>query len=130
MSTHGEHEAASLRVHVTGADVQLGQAPPRPEAPPASFYTIVLTARYPVRQLLPLAPSREYAIIQAFDNDVVLCDSEGQAQDAANADAALAAPQGALVATGVVLPLRNRNAVYVTASEFPSRVSVIAAYRD
>lgn len=129
MSTHGEHEAAALRVHITGTDVP--QAPPAArQPPPASFGTIVLTAAYPVRLLLPLAPSREWAIVQALDNDIVLCDSEGQAQDPSNADTGLAAPQGGVVPVGVVIPLRNRNAVYVTAASFPSRVSIIAAYAD
>lgn len=129
MSATHDHEQPVLNVHVKSSDVP--QAAPRPaQPPPASFYTVVLTAAFPVRLLLPLARNREWALVQAFDNDVVLCDSQGQAQDAANADSALAAPQGGLVATGVVLPLRNRNEVYVTASVFPSRVSVIAAYSD
>jgi hypothetical protein len=129
MSATHDHEQPVLNVHVKSSDVP--PAAPRPaQAPPASFYTVVLTEAFPVRLLLPLAPNREWAIVQAFDNDVVLCDTQGQAQDPANADSTLAAPQGGLLATGVVLPLRNRNEVFVTAAAFPSRVSVIAAYRD
>lgn len=129
MSAEHDHQMPVMSVHIASSDVPQA-APAARQPPPASFYTLVLTAAYPVRLMLPLAPSREWAIVQALDNDVVLCDTEGQAQDPANADTGLAAPQGAVVPVGVVIPLRNRNAVYVTAATFPSRVSIIAAYRD
>lgn len=129
MSTSGEHHAPLLHVHVASSDVPAA-APARSEAPPASFYTIVLTAAFPVRQMLPLAPNREWALVISADNEVVLCDSQGQAQDTANADSTLAQPQGGLLPANLVVPLRNKNAVWITASVFPSRVTVFAAYKE
>lgn len=124
-------EYPPARVHVVSSDVPLGgeatRQRPRIRLTPT---TIVLTANFPVRNLLPLSEARDYAIIQALDNPIVICDSQGQAQSESNSVTALTSPDGAVIPTGVVVPLRNANPLWVTAATFPSRVSVLAATEE
>ena len=124
-------EVLAVKVHLTGSDVPLTTAPAAAGPPKvvASFFTLTLTALHPVQMLIGRADSRDYAIVQALDKAVVLCDSRGQAQSLSNADATLASPEGAVIPVGVVVPVTCANEVWVAASVFPARVSVIAGYR-
>ena len=92
--------------------------------------TVVLTATNSYDQILPQDKGRLYALIQVFDNQAVLCYSEAQADNAANAVSTLPNPDGTLCPTGVVIPVRCSNAVWVTAAAYPTRVSVLAVYPD
>ena len=93
-------------------------------------YTVVLTADDPVQQLLPRGETREYALVQVLDNDAVITVSKGEGQAPANTgDTTLAAPNGAIIPTGVVVPLRCTNEVWAAAATYPTRISVIAAYQ-
>lgn len=125
-----EQDYPPARVHITGSDVPMTPAAssrPRIRLTP---FTLVLTTQFPVRALLPLSGARDYAIIQALDNPIVICDSEGQAQSPGNAATGLTSADGAVIPTGVVVPVRNANPLWVTAATFPSRVSVLAATEE
>lgn len=129
--TDQTYDMPATPVHIASADpgvLPAAAAPPRPRPMRLVAVTITLTSNVPARLLLPLAASREYAIVQALDSAVVICDSLGQAQSPPNADTTLAAPEGAVVPVGVVVPLLGTNELFVTAPSFPARVSVIAAY--
>jgi hypothetical protein len=64
--------------------------------------TIVLSAANPVLPLLGQDLSRLYALVEAFGNDVVLCESLSQANDPFNDVAGLPNPQGYLLKASAV----------------------------
>lgn len=116
-----------IRVKVASSDVPMGGGA-RPEVKIVPT-TVVLTANDPVKPLLPQSDLLEYVIIQSLDNSCVVSASQGDAGSKGNQDTGLAYPVGAVIPTGVVIPLRGSNALWVTAPAFPSRISVFAAYR-
>ena len=124
------YDMPSTPVHLASAapGVLPAAAAPRPREMRLVPVTITLSSQAPERLLLPKASSREYAIVQALDSPVVVCDSQGQAQAPVNNDATLAAPEGSVIPVGVVVPLLGTNELWVTAPTLPARVSVIAAY--
>jgi hypothetical protein len=99
-----------------------------------TFRTIVLTALNPVRPLMAADLSREYAQVEAFTNDVVLCETQSKAQDPANQVAGLPNPEGALLKASctaaqptLAFPprkLETTDLVWVTAASFPAVVVV------
>ena len=121
-------EYPPVRVHVV-TDTTKGPAPHAGRGI-ATGKTVVLTAVNPYDQILPQDKARLYALIQVFDNQAVLCYSEAQADNAANAANNLPTPDGTLVPTGIVLPVKCSNAIWVTSAAFPTRVSVLAVYPD
>lgn len=131
--TTPEYPPALVHVASVSPDAAAALRPTRPghdPGPRSVFDTVVLTADEPVKQLLKPDPNRAWAIIQVFDNTIVLTTSKGNAQAAANTgDTTLARPIGAIVPTGVVVPLRQQNEVWAAAATYPTRISVISAYR-
>lgn len=120
----------AFNVHVTGSDVPLGGGPP-PRQPEfhVTTRTIVLTAAHPVLDLAPADPSRDYMLLQVFGNPAVLCNDLSQAQDPANQVAGLPNPNGSLLGTGLVIPVRATNRLWVAAAVFPTQISVITAHK-
>lgn len=94
-------------------------------------YTLVLTATAPTAVLAALDPLRTGLIVRSLDYDVVLCHSLQQAQDAANLDITLAAPNGAVISSVATRPtyLRSTPQMWIVANRYPSRVTVIAERR-
>jgi len=95
-----------------------------------TFRTIVLTAGgvgYSIRPLCAADPSREYLMVQAFTNDVVLCETQSRAQDAANAVAGLPNPEGYLLWHTNVMPTRidSSDLIWIAAAAFPAQVTVM-----
>lgn len=115
-----------VQVHITADDTK-DHAPGRGIA---IGKTVVLTATNPSDQLLPQDKGRLYALVQVFDNQAVLCYSEAQVGNSANTTTGLANPDGTLCPTGVVIPIRCSNAIWVTSAAYPTRVSVLAVYPD
>jgi hypothetical protein len=100
--------------------------------------TIVLTAAGLGTGFRPLCAadlSREGIIVSAVTNDVVLCMSQSEAQDAANAVAGIPNPQGYLLkasTTTLAYPplwIPTTDLIWVTAQAFPAIVSVILINR-
>lgn len=126
MTSPNEHEP--ITVHVKSSDVPF--TPPKARGLLTDLpRTIVLTSAEPSRQLLPAEPGRVYAILQVLDNDAVLCRSKGEAQAGANQTSTLAEATGAVIPTGVVVPLRGEAELWITTGTYPTRISVIACYR-
>lgn len=96
-----------------------------------TFYTLVLTAAAPRSDLAGLDPLRTGLAVRALDHDVVLCHSLQQAQDTANLDVTLAAPNGAILSSSETAPtyLRATPHMWVVANTYPTRVTVIAERR-
>ncbi len=97
-----------------------------------SFHTVALADGDAYRQLLPLDALRVSALVQAFDQDVVLTNSRSQAQSAANTVANLPNPDGAILPKANTSPtlLTTVAEVWVTAQTLPARVSVIVTRRS
>ena len=87
--------------------------------------TITLTAAQPVKPLMAEDTSRKIAWVLATGNSVVLCESESQALDPANAIAGLPNPEGFLLAAGQRWPLETTEQMWVTAQAFPTQVSLL-----
>lgn len=94
--------------------------------------TVLLTTANAVQQILPQDPLRVMAwLLPKIDNNVVLCHSLTQAQDPANADPALAAPNGALVSAALTaaIPVPGTQAMWMAGNTFPTRVGLIIERR-
>lgn len=117
----------AVRVHVESSDVPH----PAPHWPRLriTVRTIVLTAAQPYNDLALEDPAREYILLQVFGNNAVLCTSYSQAQDPANQAAGLPNPNGCLLSTGLVIPIRATNRLWVAAAAFPTQISVIIAHK-
>ena len=94
-----------------------------------TFRTIVLTAGGVGQSIRPLCaddPSREYLLVQAFTNDVVLCESQSRAQDPANSVVGLPNPEGFLLWHTNVTATRidSQDLIWVVAASFPAQVTV------
>lgn len=125
----------AVAVHVRNVD-ELGRAvrPARAAGEPeqVTCTTLILTATDPVQQLAPIDPLRRDCIVmQAGDNDIIICASKGEAQAGSNSTALLPNPSGALMLKTVLAPLsiRTQGRLFVTAQAFPTRVSVIITRR-
>lgn len=108
-----------------------------------TFRTIVLTAPVgtepavgtSIRPLCAADLSREFIIVAAMTNDVVLCETQSKAQDPANAVAGLPNPEGSLLKASTTtlafppLKIPCTDQVWVTAASFPALVSVILVNR-
>lgn len=89
--------------------------------------TITLTAANPVRDVFAGDLSRRLVICQAFTNDVVLCQSQSQAQDPANAATANPGfPEGYLLAAANTTPtyLPVTDLAWATAGTFPAKLTL------
>jgi hypothetical protein len=89
--------------------------------------TIRLTAANPVQVLCAADLSREGILIQAFTNDIVICETQSKAQDPANsATANPGFPEGYLLAKANTTPtwLPMTDLAYVTAGTFPAQVTI------
>lgn len=118
-------------VHVVSADVPLGTPPAsRQRVITDSTRTIVVTATNPNPIALPTDESRDYAILIALDNQVVLCNSFGDAQDPSNLVVGLPNPQGSVLYVGIAVPTRGTNKMWLAAAVYPSRVTVIAGHKE
>ena len=117
-----------VRVHITGSDVDT-TAPRRTHGLIIVTRTIVLTAANPVQDLASYDPAREYLLLQVFGNNAVLCSNNSQATDAANQASGLPNPNGTLLTTGQVIPVKAINRLWVAAAAYPTQVSVIIAHR-
>lgn len=122
---------APIRVHLESSSVPMAAAADRaPRELVPRFYTVTLTTDEPVKQVLPPSPNREYALLISLDNDVVLADSKSNAQASGNvSDTSLARPTGAAIPTGVVIPMADQGEVWAGAASYPSRISVLVAFR-
>lgn len=97
-----------------------------------TFRTVTLTAANPVQQILNLDPLRIRAwLLPKIDNNVVLCHSISQAQDPANADPMLTAPNGAYVSAALTapVPIPGTAPVWCVGNTFPTRVGLIIERR-
>lgn len=93
--------------------------------------TVVLADASPV-QILAQDPLRTRAqIVVKGANDVVLCHSITQAQDAGNADPTLARPNGAILpGGGPVFTVTATGPVWLVGNTFPTRVGLILERRS
>lgn len=119
-------EITPVPVHVIADDTAVQQLPPHMDV---RAYTVVITAANPVPEVLSQDHTREYAVLQALDNQVVLCSSKSDAQNAGNTVVGLPNPAGAVLAVGIAIPVKGTSHMRVAAAVYPSRVSVIAGYR-
>lgn len=121
--SHADVEVEPVDVRVTN----LPQMPAAKEKHRRAIQprTIVLTAAQPVKVLLAADASRKIAWVIASGNPVVLCESQSQAQDAANSVAALPNPEGCLLPTGQRWPIDTTEQMWVTAQAFPAQISLL-----
>lgn len=92
-----------------------------------TFRTFQLTAANPVKPICAADVSREMIIVQAFTNDVVLCESQSKAEDPANsATANPGFPEGYLVPKANTTPtyLPTTDLIWATAGTFPAQLTV------
>jgi hypothetical protein len=100
----------------------------RPAVPGfATWRTMVLGTNQVWRRLLPRDERREQAQILAVDADIVIAESEEMASNANNQVAGVPQPIGFYLSKGLLLPVRNQDAVWVanTSSSSANRVSVL-----
>jgi hypothetical protein len=119
-------EIMPVPVHLVADDTKQQHLPPHMDV---RTYTIVITAANPVPEVLPQDRTREYAVLQALDNQVVLCSTKADAQQPGNSVVGLPNPAGAVLATGIAIPVKGTSHMRLAAAVYPSRVSVIAGYR-
>jgi hypothetical protein len=133
---------------ITGAPVPVSIVNPEALIPASlkkhhldySFRTIVLRAALAgqdavgtsIRPLCSADLSRRLLIVQAWTNDVVLCETQARAQDPANAVTGLPNPEGyvlrASVTDGVQQPpvyIPGTGMIWVTAASFPATITAI-----
>lgn len=135
MSTSTDLPYAPALVHVTGIDDaaagKIGAGSRRrPRASHVIPRTVVLTADEPVKQLLTPDPHREWVIIIARANTIVLAESKGDGQAAANTgDATAASPNGAAIPPGLQIgPFACTNELWAAGATYPTPVTVLACY--
>lgn len=121
---YDEFEPIPVVVH-NAADFPVA-APKQKKHKDVTYRTIVLTAANPVRPIFVGDLSRELVIIQAFGNDVVLCESQSKAEDAANSVATLPNPEGYLLSHSNTAPtyLPTTDLTWATAQAFPAQISI------
>jgi hypothetical protein len=91
-----------------------------------TYRTIVLSALNPVRPVFAQDLSRMLVIVQAFGNDVVLCETQSKAEDPANSVAGLPNPEGYLLAKANAGPtyLPATDLSWATAASFPAMITI------
>lgn len=124
-----------VRTHIVSSDIPLGHAPSNRHHRDVTFRTIVLTAANPIRVLCAADLSREYLLVSAATNDVVLCENQSKAEDPANSVAGLPNPEGYLLKASATtaganlsfdpVRLESTDLIWVTAASFPAQVSVL-----
>jgi hypothetical protein len=127
--THPSGGYPPISVHIASSDVGTPAKPARRRYHVIPR-TIVLTTDEPVAQLLRPDPGREYAIIIPRTNDVVLCESKGDAQATSNvSDTTFARPNGGVIPKDVEIriPLITSE-LWAAAATYPTRVTVLACY--
>ncbi len=123
---------APIRVHIASAAPGMAPGPAaRHQLAHLLPRTVVLTADEPVKQLLRPDPHREYAIVIARTNDVVLTETRGDGQAPANtADATLASPNGGVIPHDVEISLPSiTSELWAAAATYPTRVTVLSCVR-
>jgi hypothetical protein len=125
-------DVEAVKVHIQSSSVPLA-SPPRDRIR-TEFLTETVDDNNTVRPLLPDAPDRVCAYIQASGGDVYLCDSKGkavQAADTTNSElgALLKAITGTSVGSGP-WPIHGQGAVWIAQAVAASTcvVSVTAEY--
>ncbi len=95
----GHNGARPVPVEITNVEALAGAVPHKGglKRRKNQYRTIVLTTLQPVRLLWAQDLSREYVRIYVYGGVIALCESESQAQDPANAIAALPNPEGARI---------------------------------
>jgi hypothetical protein len=130
------NELTPIPIHVASvsSDIRLAEVTAAKKCRRKSVYqTILLTANDPVQQILEPSDNRVIAWVQPIDQDVVLTANKGDGQSSRNTgDSTLANPTGALLKkvfdNGSLVPIDDIGEVWVAASVFPCRVTVIAVY--
>jgi len=92
-----------------------------------TFRTIQLTTANPVKAIFAGDLSRALVIVQAFTNDVILCETQSKAEDPANASPAAASyPEGYLLAKANTTPtyLPTTDLAWATAATLPAQITV------
>lgn len=127
-----------VHVYLTNPEALIGESGKKRHYD-VTFRTIVLNAPTgaspavgtSIRPLCAADLSREYIIVAAVTNDVVLCETQSRAQDPANAVAGLPNPEGYLLkasTTTLAFPpvqIPNTDQIWVTAASFPAIVTAI-----
>lgn len=121
----------SVRVHLTGTDVELGggHQPGGRKKIVTRFGTETVDNTNLVRPLLPDAPARVCAWVQATGADVYLCDTESKAIQAAGA---VNSGLGTLLPHGNAAPwpLRGQQAVWIAQVSTSTSSSVVSFTAD
>jgi hypothetical protein len=107
---------------------ELASVPVMLTVPEGAVFSTMLVAISSARQLMPQDAQRERALILSIDEDVILCQTKEQAQNAANqASSATAAPSGFYLSKGILLELKNKSLTWVanTSGSSATRVSVV-----
>jgi len=131
MSTDTDYKP--INVHVASSDVALGgserTARKRTGCRP---YTVVLTSTNPVQTILDGDPSRVYALVQAGGYDVVINNSNGEINNAANQVSGLPDPVGMVLSCGNTAPTRipGGERWWAAAAEYPAQVTVLVVQED
>jgi hypothetical protein len=145
MTVHPEeisHDMSTVAVYLTNPEALIPASDKKVHYD-ITFRTIVLNAPAAgnpavgssVKVLCAADLSREYIIVSAVTNDVVLCSSQADAQDGNNAVAGLPNPTGTLLKASTTTlaypPIRipTTDLVWVTAASFPAIVPVILVNR-
>jgi hypothetical protein len=120
----------ALKVHIVGDDTPAKaphhNAPHRRERLAIATRTVVLTSASPVQSLVNHEPNRCELHLVVTDNPVVVCDSYGQANDAANQAANLPNPNGAYLPVATVpYVLKTTDPLWITGAVYPTRVTVL-----
>ena len=126
-------EKPAVRVHVASSDVSLGGSErPAKKRVGCRPYTVVLTSTNPVQTILDGDDSRVYALVQAGGFDVVINNSLGEAQNAANQVSGLPDPIGMVLSCGNTAPTRidGGQRWWAAAAQYPAQVTVLAVQED
>lgn len=123
---HTTDEFVPVRVHIAGSDLQQDIALQRPKRLAISPRTVVLTAAAPFQFLCGQEPYRAMVKILVTDNPVVLCDSQGQANQPGNLAAGLTNPEGAYLPVATTFyDIPSTDQLWVVAAAYPTRVTIV-----
>ena len=131
MSTDTDYEPVKVHVASAAPGALNGTATRRKRAS-CRPYTVVLTSTNPVQTILDLDDSRSYALVQAGGFDVVINNSNGEAQNAANQVSGLPDPVGMVLSCGNTAPTRipGGERWWAAAAEYPAQVTVLVVQED
>lgn len=110
-------DVPAVRVHLTGSDVPLAQAPAPRRRLVIVMKTLSLTAQTPVGLVGGRDLTRKYVLVQSITQDVVLCSSKSNA----------VAGEGAILPHANTVPTRidGVSEIWAYAATVPAQVSVI-----